>query len=169
MVSISFAKLEMLDEKFFNYWFGLKFAYGMWLLNKAQRAKQKLRTFMVIGYHGPDYPGLGMAPERFSNEAEEMTQANKVTVYGAGEFVPAMESLMRFPQAQWKWAMVALITGRQSSSCTVFAGVPFGFTADEINAWVNRGGGLELWEELYKPFNEASAWRQYRHPNAWLV
>ena len=23
-----------------------------------------------------------------------------------------------------------------------FAGVPFGFTADEINAWVNRGGGL---------------------------
>ena len=32
-----------------------------------------------------------------------------------------------------------------------FAGVPFGFTADEINAWVYRGGGLELWEEIYQP------------------
>ena len=38
-----------------------------------------------------NYPGLGMAPERFSKLVEEMTQGQlKVTVYGAGEFVPAM-------------------------------------------------------------------------------
>ena len=34
-----------------------------------------------------------------------------------------------------------------------FTGVPFGLTADEINAWTNRGGGLELWREIYEPFN----------------
>ena len=34
-----------------------------------------------------------------------------------------------------------------------FTSVPFGLTADEINAWVNRGGGLELWREIYAPFN----------------
>ena len=34
-----------------------------------------------------------------------------------------------------------------------FTGVPFGLTADEINAWTNRGGGLELWREVYAPFN----------------
>ena len=38
-----------------------------------------------------NYPGLGMAPERFSKMVNEMSQGQlKITVYGAGEFVPAM-------------------------------------------------------------------------------
>ena len=38
-----------------------------------------------------NYPGLGMAPERFSQLVEDMSQGQlKVTVYGAGELVPAM-------------------------------------------------------------------------------
>ena len=31
--------------------------------------------------------------------------------------------------------------------------VPFGLTADELFAWVHYGGGQELWDELYGPFN----------------
>ena len=62
--------------------------------------------------------------------------------------------LMRSLRAQLKWVMVVHIIGKAKfPQHSFFAGVPFGFTADEINAWVNRGGGLELWEELYKPFN----------------
>ena len=102
-----------------------------------------------------NYPGLGMAPERFSKLVEEMTQGQlQVTVYGAGEFVPAMGVFDAVSSGAvemghggayyWKGKVPA---------AQFFAGVPFGFTADEINAWVNRGGGLELWEELYKPFN----------------
>jgi len=30
--------------------------------------------------------------------------------------------------------------------------VPFGLTANEMNAWLYYGGGMELWEEAYKPF-----------------
>jgi len=33
------------------------------------------------------------------------------------------------------------------------ASVPFGMTAKGMNAWLYQGGGLELWRELYKPFN----------------
>ncbi|KDN96232.1 TRAP transporter substrate-binding protein, partial [Hydrogenovibrio marinus] len=33
-----------------------------------------------------------------------------------------------------------------------FSTVPFGLTADEMNAWLYNGGGLKLWEEAYKPF-----------------
>ena len=102
-----------------------------------------------------NYPGLGMAPERFSKLVEEMTQGQlKVTVYGAGEFVPAMGVFDAVSSGAvemghggayyWKGKVPA---------AQFFASVPFGFTADEINAWVNRGGGLELWEELYQPFN----------------
>ena len=34
-----------------------------------------------------------------------------------------------------------------------FTGVPFGLNAQEINGWLHYGGGLELWRELYEPFN----------------
>ena len=102
-----------------------------------------------------NYPGLGMAPERFSQLVEEMSQGQlKVTVYGAGELVPAMGVFDAVSGGSvemghggayyWKGKVPA---------AQFFAGVPFGFTADEINAWVYRGGGLELWEDLYRPFN----------------
>ena len=102
-----------------------------------------------------NYPGLGMAPERFSQLVEDMSQGQlKVTVYGAGELVPAMGVFDAVSGGSvemghggayyWKGKVPA---------AQFFAGVPFGFTADEINAWVNRGGGLELWEDLYRPFN----------------
>lgn len=34
-----------------------------------------------------------------------------------------------------------------------FSSVPFGLNAQGINAWFYSGGGLELWEEVYAPFN----------------
>ena len=102
-----------------------------------------------------NYPGLVMAPERFSKLVEEMSQGQfKVQVYGAGELVTAMGVFDAVSSGSvevghgggyyWKGKVPA---------AQFFAGVPFGFTADEINAWVNRGGGLELWEDLYRPFN----------------
>jgi TRAP-type mannitol/chloroaromatic compound transport system substrate-binding protein len=33
-----------------------------------------------------------------------------------------------------------------------FTAVPFGLTAQELNSWVNFGGGQELWDELYGEF-----------------
>jgi TRAP-type mannitol/chloroaromatic compound transport system substrate-binding protein len=34
-----------------------------------------------------------------------------------------------------------------------FTAVPFGFTAQEMNGWLQYGGGQELWDELYADFN----------------
>ena len=33
-----------------------------------------------------------------------------------------------------------------------FSTVPFGLTAQEINGWLQHGGGQELWDEIYEPF-----------------
>ena len=41
----------------------------------------------------------------------------------------------------------------KSSSSTIFHCYPFGLNAQEMNAWLHYGGGQELWEELYEPFN----------------
>jgi len=41
----------------------------------------------------------------------------------------------------------------QHPALAFFTAVPFGFTAQEINGWLHYGGGLELWRELYEPFD----------------
>ena len=102
-----------------------------------------------------NYPGLGMAPERIADLVEEMSDGQmKITVYGAEEQVPAFGVFDSVSSGShqmghsggyfWKGKVPA---------AQFFTSVPFGLTADEINAWVNRGGGLELWREIYAPFN----------------
>ncbi len=102
-----------------------------------------------------NYPGLGMAPERIADLVEEMSNGQmKITVYGAEEQVPAFGVFDAVSSGShqmghsggyfWKGKVPA---------AQFFTSVPFGLTADEINAWVNRGGGLELWREIYAPFN----------------
>ena len=122
--------------------------------NESSQAKQKF-TWSLVTTWPKNYPGLGMAPERFANLVEEMSEGDLIIkVYGAGELVPAMGVFDAVSNGSaemghggayyWKGKIPA---------AQFFAGVPFGLTADEINAWVNRGGGLELWQELYEPFN----------------
>ena len=102
-----------------------------------------------------NFPGLGMGPENFAKYVDEMTCGRmKIKVYGAGEFVPALGVFDAVSQgnvqlghgASYYW------TGKVKSS-QFFTAVPFGLTAQEMNGWLNYGGGMELWEEAYAPFN----------------
>ena len=42
---------------------------------------------------------------------------------------------------------------KRSPGFNFFAAVPFGFTADEMAAWIHFGGGQELWDELSGGYN----------------
>jgi TRAP-type mannitol/chloroaromatic compound transport system substrate-binding protein len=117
--------------------------------------EQKQYNWRLVTAWPKNYPGLGMAPERIANLVEEMSNGQmKITVYGAGEQVPAFGVFDAVSSGShqmghsggyfWKGKVPA---------AQFFTGVPFGLTADEINAWTNRGGGLELWREIYEPFN----------------
>jgi len=102
-----------------------------------------------------NYPGLGLAAENLSKYVDEMSNGRmKIKVYGAGELVPAMGVFDAVSQgnvelghgASYYW------TGKVKSS-QFYTAVPFGLTAQEINSWIHWGGGQELWEEAYAPFN----------------
>ena len=41
----------------------------------------------------------------------------------------------------------------KSEAVQFFSTVPFGLNAHEMNAWLYYGGGLELWQEVYAPFD----------------
>ena len=117
--------------------------------------KEKKYNWRLVTSWPKNYPGLGMAPERIADLVEEMSNGQMtITVYGAEEQVPAFGVFDAVSSGShqmghsggyfWKGKVPA---------AQFFTSVPFGLTADEINAWVYRGGGLELWREIYQPFN----------------
>ena len=123
--------------------------------NSAYTEEYKTYKWRLVTSWPKNYPGLGMAPERIADLVEEMSDGQmQITVYGAGEQVPAFGVFDAVSSGShqmghsggyfWKGKVPA---------AQFFTSVPFGLTADEINAWVNRGGGLELWREIYEPFN----------------
>ncbi len=102
-----------------------------------------------------NFPGLGAAAENFATMIDEMSNGRLTAkVYGAGEIVPAFEVFDAVSQgvadaghgAAYYWK------GKVPSS-VFFTAVPFGMNAQEMNGWLERGGGLELYREAYAPFN----------------
>lgn len=102
-----------------------------------------------------NFPGLGMAPERLAKLVEKMSNGRlKIKVYGAGELVPALEVFDAVSRgtAQMGHSGAYYWKGKVPAS-QFFTSVPYGLTAQEINAWINYGGGQELWEEIYAEHN----------------
>ncbi len=59
---------------------------------------------------------------------------------------------MRFPTVAQKWGGSYYWRGK-APAAQFFTTIPFGMNAQEMNAWLHHGGGLELWREVYAPFN----------------
>jgi TRAP-type mannitol/chloroaromatic compound transport system substrate-binding protein len=99
-------------------------------------------------------PGLGSAAENFARFVSEMSAGRlTVTVYGAGEIVPAFEVFDAVSQGVAEVGHGASYYWKGKIPAAVFyTAVPFGMTAQEMNGWLHYGGGLELWRELYAPF-----------------
>ncbi len=120
----------------------------------ANPLEEKVSWKMVTSWP-KNFPGLGRAPETLAEYVADMTNGNfTIQVYGAGEFVPALEVFDAVSQGTvamghssayyWKGKLPA---------APFFTSVPFGLTAQEMNGWLSYGGGLTLWRSLYQPFN----------------
>ena len=115
----------------------------------------KTYKWTMVTTWAKNFPGLGRAAENLSQYVEEMSNGRmKIKVYGQGELVPAMGVFDAVSQgnvelghgASYYWI-------GKLKSAQFFTAVPFGLTAQEMNGWLHYGGGLELWQEAYEPFN----------------
>lgn len=103
----------------------------------------------------PNFPILGEGCEVFAKWVYEMSGGRmEIRVFGGGEIVPALETFDAVSNgiaelgngSPYYWA-------GKIPAAPIFAAVPFGMNAQGLNAWIMHGGGQELWEELYAPFN----------------
>lgn len=101
-----------------------------------------------------NFPGLGAAAENFATMVDQMSNGRLTAkVYGAGEIVPAFEVFDAVSQGVADAGHGAAYYWKGKVPASVFfTAVPFGMNAQEMNGWLTRGGGLELYREAYAPF-----------------
>ena len=113
------------------------------------------RRLKMVTTWPKNFPGLGVSAERLAQRISALTNGElEVKVFAAGELVPALEAFDTvssgaadmYNGAEYYWQ-------GKSVAFNFFTAVPFGMTADEINAWIYWGGGQELWDELSAQFN----------------
>tara|TARA_B100000959_G_scaffold117759_1_gene123699 strand:- start:15793 stop:16896 length:1104 start_codon:yes stop_codon:yes gene_type:complete len=103
----------------------------------------------------PNLPGLGLGANKLAEDVEKASDGRlKIKVFAGGEFVPSLGvfDAVSLGKAQMGHDSSYYHRGKLDAA-PYFTTVPFGLNVNEMNAWLYFGGGLELWHELYEPFN----------------
>lgn len=122
-------------------------------LAAPQAAGERFRWKMVTAWP-ENLPGPGVSANRLADRIREMSGGRlDIKVYAAGELVPPFEvfDAVSGGTAEIGHAAAHYWAGK-TPAASFFAGIPFGMTANEMNAWFYQGGGLALWQEVYRPF-----------------
>jgi hypothetical protein len=103
----------------------------------------------------PKFPGLGIAVDNLADRIDRASGGRlKIKVYAAGELVPAFEAFNAVSRGTVEMGHDAAYYHKGLVPAAQFmTAIPFGMTYMEMNGWLYYGGGLELWRELYEPFN----------------
>ena len=120
----------------------------------AKNSKPEYRWKMVTTWP-KNFPGLGTGAQYLADTIQNLSGGRiKVTVYGAGELVPAFEifDAVSSGVAELGHGSAYYWKGK-NDTFQFFSTVPFGMSANEMNAWLYKGGGMKLWEQAYLPFN----------------
>jgi len=122
-------------------------------LSSVAQAKAKYKWKMVTTWP-KNFPGLGTAANKLAALIGEMSGGRiTVKVYGSKELVPAFEVFDAVSRgtAEMGHGSAYYWKGKKALF-QFFSTVPFGMTAQEMNAWMYYGGGYELWKKHYEPF-----------------
>ncbi len=120
----------------------------------ASAAKQETIHWKMVTSWPANFPGLGTGASRIAEYINTLSGGRiTVKVYAAGELVGALEvfDAVSAGTAQLGHSGAYYWKGK-SRAAQFFSSVPFGLTAQEMNAWLFYGDGMKLWEETYKPF-----------------
>jgi TRAP-type mannitol/chloroaromatic compound transport system substrate-binding protein len=116
---------------------------------------QGIRQLKMVTDWPEDIPGLQSSAVRLARTIELATGRRiKIDVFPSGALVRPFETFEAvsagvvdmYHSDEYYWE-------KKSPAFNFFAAVPFGFTADELFAWVHYGGGQELWDALSEQFN----------------
>lgn len=121
---------------------------------KTVSTNKKFNWKMVTTWPA-NFPVFQEGAEKFANDVRKMSNGRlDIQVFAGDELVPPLQVFDAVSQgtvemghgSPYYWA-------GKVPEAQFFSSVPFGMTAKGMNAWLYYGGGLELWREVYAPFN----------------
>src|SRR5438128_1102134 len=130
-------------------------AAGATLSFPAPAIAQGIRQLKMVTDWPEGKPGLHTSAGRFAQPIGVATGGRiKVEVFPAGALVRPFETFdaVSAGVADLYHSFEGYF-GQKSQALHFFAAIPFGFTADELFAWIQYGGGQELWDALSGQFN----------------
>jgi len=143
-----------MDRRSFIRTAGLMAGGGAVALAAPAIAQGTLSLKMVTSWP-KNFPGLGTSAQRVADRIMALSGGRiQITVYAAGELVPAFEVFDAVQQgtADLYHAPDYYFTGKHSAF-NYFTAAPLGLTFAEHTAWIRYGGGQALWDELSAGFN----------------
>lgn len=120
----------------------------------AATAQQETFNWKMVTAWPKNYPGLGTSAERVAERINAMSDGRlTIKVYAGGELVPSLEVFDAVSRGTAQMGHGAAYYWKgKTDTAQFFTSVPFGLSPIEMNAWLHKGGGLQLWEEAYAPF-----------------
>lgn len=125
------------------------------LATTASQSPVKPVKWKMVTTWPKNFPGLGTGANYLATLINELSGGRlEVKVYGAKELVPPFEVFDAVSRGSAELGHGAAYYWKgKSEAAQFFAAVPYGLTAEEMNAWLYHGGGMELWREVYAPFD----------------
>ena len=119
-------------------------------INKNKKVVIKIATSWPA-----NFPIMGVGVDRFAQRLKDVSGGSlDVKIYPKNVLVPDLAvfdacssgQIDAFHSGPYYWK-------GKNSAFSLYSGIPFGFTAEEINSWMLYGGGIELWREQYAKYN----------------
>ena len=117
--------------------------------------KNKKTTIKLATSWPAHFPIMGTGVEEFAKRLKLISGGSlEVKIYPKNVLVPALAvfdacssgQIDAFHSGPYYWK-------GKNSAFSLYSGIPFGFTAEEVNSWMLYGGGMELWREQYAKYN----------------
>jgi TRAP-type mannitol/chloroaromatic compound transport system substrate-binding protein len=119
-------------------------------VNKNKKTVIKLATSWPA-----HFPIIGTGVDRFAERVKTISGGSlEIKLYPKDTLVPALAvfdatssgQIDAFHSGPYYWK-------GKNPSFSLFSGIPFGFSAEEISSWMAFGGGYALWREQYAKYN----------------
>lgn len=122
---------------------------------RSKGASFRWRLAMIVP---KTLPLWGPAIQQLADNIRVMSDGRlDIKVYGAGELFPAYDVFDRVRSGQIQMGHSAAYCWQGKIKASVFfTSIPFGLNTSGMQAWLQHGGGQELWDELYAPYGVKS-------------
>lgn len=121
---------------------------------QVARAERKVMELKMVTSWPKNLPGPGVSAERLARDMATLSGGRlRVKVLAAGELVGALAVFDAVQSGTADMAHTAsLFWSGKMPAAPLFTAGPFGLTPLEHRAWLEQGGGQQLWDELYGQF-----------------